>query len=200
MHCISTMATMYVPVWGQAIKKLECTNHAWCYHCALEGLVQENPSYKGSDGLTQKMRKSLVSATRSAIRMRSIEENKKKALKKLKHDLQKRSLHCFELHEKCSSNFCKSAKEIFSSKQPYHLWLHLQLLLGKYVHLHPHHLRQLIHFQVLLTHHYQKMTTRVYWVSNSVLKLTEHCTTEWASELLHNLVTRCEIWFEAQTY
>ncbi len=51
-----------VPVWGPAIKKLECANHACkCYRGALERLVQENPSYKGSGGLTQRMRKRLVS-------------------------------------------------------------------------------------------------------------------------------------------
>ncbi len=129
-----------VPVWGQAIKKLECANHACkCYRGALERLVQENSSYKGSGGLTQKMRKRLVSAARSAIRMRSMQENKKEALKKLKHDLQNGPLHCFGfqtdtlitsadhlsfwgrsqttplsttlIHEKCSSDFCKSAKE-----------------------------------------------------------------------------------------
>ncbi len=101
-----------VPVWGQAIKKLECANHTCkCYRGALERLVQENSSYKGSGGLTQKMRKRLVSAARSAIRMRSMQENKKEALKKLKHDLQNGPLHCFGFHEKCSSDFCKSAKE-----------------------------------------------------------------------------------------
>ena len=101
-----------VPVWGQAIKKLECANHACkCYHGALKRLVQENLSYKGSGGLIQKMRKRLVSAARSVIRMRSMEENKKEALKKLKHDLQNEPLHCFGFHEKCSSDFCKSAKE-----------------------------------------------------------------------------------------
>ena len=39
-----------VPGWGHAIKKLECANHcvAKCYCGALESLVQDNPSYKGS--------------------------------------------------------------------------------------------------------------------------------------------------------
>ncbi len=47
-----------VPVWGHAIRKLECANHA-CKCCcgAFERPVQENPSYKGSGRLTQKMRK-----------------------------------------------------------------------------------------------------------------------------------------------
>ena len=59
-----------VPGWGQDIKKLECANHACkCYRGALERLVQDNPSYKGSGSLTTKMRKRLVSAARAAIRM-----------------------------------------------------------------------------------------------------------------------------------
>lgn len=45
-----------VPGWGHAIKKLECANHACkCYRGGLEKLVQENPSYKGKGGLTEKM-------------------------------------------------------------------------------------------------------------------------------------------------
>ncbi len=101
-----------VPVWGPAIKKLECANHACkCYRGALERLVQENPSYKGSGGLTQRMRKRLVFAARSAIRMRSMEDEKKEALRKLKRDLLNGPLHCFGIHDKCSPDFCKSAKE-----------------------------------------------------------------------------------------
>ena len=50
-----------VPEWGRDIKKAECANHACkCYRGALEKLVQDNPSYKGSGGLTKKMRKRLI--------------------------------------------------------------------------------------------------------------------------------------------
>ena len=38
-----------VPGWGHTIRKLECANHACkCYRGALEKLIQDNPSYKGS--------------------------------------------------------------------------------------------------------------------------------------------------------
>ena len=51
-----------VPGWEHAIKKLECANHACkCYRGGLEKLVQENPSYKGKGGLTEKMRRRLTS-------------------------------------------------------------------------------------------------------------------------------------------
>ena len=47
-----------VPGWGHAIQKLECANHACkCYRGALEPLIQDNPSYMGSRGLMQRMRK-----------------------------------------------------------------------------------------------------------------------------------------------
>ena len=37
-----------VPVWGHAIEKIECTNHAVkCYQSALENLVKDKPHYKG---------------------------------------------------------------------------------------------------------------------------------------------------------
>ncbi len=73
-----------VPVWGRDIKKLECANHACkCYRGGLERLVQENPSYKGAGGLTQKMRQRLVSAARCAIKMRSKDPDRFKATKQL---------------------------------------------------------------------------------------------------------------------
>ena len=88
-----------VPRWGHAIKKLECANHACkCYRGALEKLIQDNPSYKGSGKLTLKMRKQLVSSARAAIRMRSKEDDRKKSLAALKHDLQNGPLHCSGLH------------------------------------------------------------------------------------------------------
>ena len=50
-----------VPGWDHAIKKLECANHACkCYRGALERLVQDC-----SGGLTQRMRKRLVTAARN---------------------------------------------------------------------------------------------------------------------------------------
>ncbi len=96
-----------VPGWGHAIKKLECANHACkCYRGALERLVQDNPSYKGTGGLTLKTRKRLVSAARAAIRMRS---DPKKALISLKRDLQNGPRHCFGFHDDCSPDFCKTS-------------------------------------------------------------------------------------------
>ena len=69
-----------VPGWGHAIRKVECVNHVCkCYRGALEKLVKTNSSYKGSGGLTVKMRKRLVSAARCAIRMRSKEKNRVQA-------------------------------------------------------------------------------------------------------------------------
>ncbi len=101
-----------VPGWGYAVQKLECANHACkCYRGALEKLVQDNPSYKGSGRQTLKMRKRLVSSARAAIRMRSKESDVKKALAALKHDLQNGSRHCFGIHEHCSTDFCKTARK-----------------------------------------------------------------------------------------
>ena len=54
--------------WGRYIEKLECANHACkCYRSGLEKLVQDKPSYKGTGGLTQKMRCRLTSPARCAI-------------------------------------------------------------------------------------------------------------------------------------
>ena len=85
-----------VPGWGNAIKKHECANHTCkCYRGALEQLVQNNPSYKGSGGLTTKMRKRLVSAARCAIGIRSKELNTAQALISLRKDLINGPSHCF---------------------------------------------------------------------------------------------------------
>ena len=106
-----------VPGWGYAIKKLECANHCCkCYRGALEKLVQDNPSYKGSGGLTKKMRRRLVSAARCAIRMRSKEADRKKAIKLLKEDLTNGPNHCFGIHDRCSTDFCSTAQARLSQR------------------------------------------------------------------------------------
>ena len=100
-----------VPVWGGDIKKVECANHACkCYRGSLERLASDNPGYKGKGGLTEKMRKRLTSAARCAIKMRSKEENKHKAVRLLEQDLVNGPLHCFGYHQKCSLDFCKVAQ------------------------------------------------------------------------------------------
>ncbi len=101
-----------VPGCGHAIKKLECANHACkCYRGALERLIQDNPSYKGSGRLTLKIQKRLVSSARAAIRMRSQESDVRTALAALKHGLQSGPRHCFGMHQHCSTDFCKTARE-----------------------------------------------------------------------------------------
>ena len=98
-----------VPVWGRDIKKIECANHACkCYRSSLEKLAADNPTYKGKGGLTEKMRRRLTGAARCAIKMRSKETDKRKAVKLLKQDLVNGPLHCFGYHKGCSSDFCKA--------------------------------------------------------------------------------------------
>ncbi len=105
-----------VPGWGRYIRKLECANHACkCYRSALEKLVQENTSYKGRGGLTEKMRRRLTSAARCAIKMRSKEPDTAKAVKLLERDLQNGPYHCFGHHNNCSPDFCLAAKERVAS-------------------------------------------------------------------------------------
>ncbi len=105
-----------VPVWGYAIKKIECANHATkCYRSALEKLVQDNTSYKGKGKLTEGMRKRLTKAARCAISMRSREPNKQLAIKLLRKDLHNGPLHCFGYHSNCSKDFCKTVQEQVSS-------------------------------------------------------------------------------------
>lgn len=100
-----------VPGWGYIISKLECANHACkCYRGALEQLVKNNPSYKGSGGLTVKMRRRLVSAARCAIRMRSKESDTKKALTSLRKDLANGPRHCFGIHTQCNPDFCTAVR------------------------------------------------------------------------------------------
>lgn len=101
-----------VPGWGHCIRKLECANHACkCYRGALEKLVQGNPSYKGSGGLTEKMRRRLVSAARCAIKMRSKEVDRSVGVRLLKRDLLNGPNHCFGNHQHCSPDFCSTAKD-----------------------------------------------------------------------------------------
>ena len=98
--------------WGYAIKKLECANHAVkCYRSALENLVHNNPTYKGKGKLTESMRKRLTKVARSAIIMRSQEQDRSVAISKLQKDLMNGPLHCFGYHTKCSPDFCKTAQQ-----------------------------------------------------------------------------------------
>ena len=106
-----------VPGYGYAIRKIECANHATKnYRSALEKLVQDNPSYKGRGKLTDGMRKRLTKAARCAISMRSRESNKKLAIKLLREDLHNGPRHCFGIHIKCSTDFCKTARERLSQQ------------------------------------------------------------------------------------
>ncbi len=108
---VHTTLLQSVPGWGFAIRKLECANHACkCYRGALEKIVQQNASYKGTGGLTLKMRKRLVSAARCAIRMRSKNPDRKKAAKLLERDLLNGPWHCFGIHDRCSSDFCSAVQ------------------------------------------------------------------------------------------
>ena len=101
-----------VPGYGHCIRKLECANHACkCYRGALEKLVHDNPSYKGRGGLTEKMRRKLVSGARCAIKMRSKEVDRREGIKLLKRDLLNGPNHCFGNHQHCSPDFCTTARE-----------------------------------------------------------------------------------------
>ena len=51
-----------VPVWGHAIRKIECAKHVCkCYCAGLEKLVHAHPHYIGKGGFTQRMRWRLTS-------------------------------------------------------------------------------------------------------------------------------------------
>lgn len=77
--------------------------------------MQDKPSYKGRGGLTEKMQCRLTSAARCAIKMRSKESDISKGVKLLERDLLNGPYHCFGHHERCSPDFCLSAKERLQS-------------------------------------------------------------------------------------
>ena len=73
--------------------------------------MQDNSTYKGSGGLTEKMRRRLVSAARCAIKMRSREPDRKLGIRLLKEDLKNGPRHCFGNHSNCSLDFCSTARD-----------------------------------------------------------------------------------------
>ena len=85
-------------------------------HQAWHKGPQDNPSYKGRGKLTDGMCKRLTKAARCAISMRSKESNKKLAIKLLREDLHNGPRHCFGIHIKCSTDFCKMARERLSQQ------------------------------------------------------------------------------------
>ena len=111
-----------VPIWGHDIKKIGCANHATkCYRSSLEKLVSEKTHYKGKGGLTGAMRKRLASAARCAIKMRSLEKDRARAIKQLEEDLMNDPMHCFGNHSQCSPDFCRSvqAKQQSTGTEPH---------------------------------------------------------------------------------
>ena len=95
------------PVWGRDVQKLECANHSVkCLRSSLEKLVVEKPYYKGKY-LTKQTRIRLTTAVRCAIRMRSKEEDRPRAITQLGHDIKNSVHHIFGNHFNCSSDFCK---------------------------------------------------------------------------------------------
>ena len=101
----SVFATLQekVPVWGRAIKKMECANHICkCIRSNLEKLVEEKPQYKGKGKLTKLNRIRLTTAIRCAIKKRSASKNSKQ----LKKDILNSIYHILGFHHNCS-DFCK---------------------------------------------------------------------------------------------
>ena len=82
----------------------------------MENLVKDKPYYKGKGKLTESMRKKLTKAARCAIKMRSKEENRNLAIKKLQQDIHNSPLHCFGQHQACSPDYCKIAKSKLTSE------------------------------------------------------------------------------------
>ena len=101
--------TLYknVPEWGPYIKKVECANHS-CKNirAKLELLVTGKPQYKGGGKLTRRTICRLSGGVRCAIKMRSVEENRKEAIRKLEHDILNCVYHTFGHDKKCSLDFC----------------------------------------------------------------------------------------------
>lgn len=123
----------HVPVWGQRVEKIECANHACkCLRSHLEQLVMDKPSYKGKNKLTKANRLRITSSIRCAIRRRAQEENRPLAIRKLKHDILNTVNHVFGIHENCSDDFCKVAKqrkESASTNETLHVCTQNQTLL-----------------------------------------------------------------------
>ncbi|ESO82752.1 hypothetical protein LOTGIDRAFT_155770 [Lottia gigantea] len=106
-----------VPIWGPHVTKLECANHACkCLRSSLEKLVDRLPKLKGRGKLTLATRIRIVSAVRCAIRMRSSEENRSLACKKLVHDIKNCIYHVFGDHTRCPEFCKKSSGEIPSTE------------------------------------------------------------------------------------
>ena len=77
-----------LPVWGPHVQKIECANHATkCLRSNLEKLVNEKPQYKGKGKLTKNNIRRITTGVRCAMIMRSKEENRNDAIKKLKQDI-----------------------------------------------------------------------------------------------------------------
>jgi hypothetical protein len=101
-----------IPIWGPHVQKIECANHATkCLRSNLEKLVSEKTHYKGKGRLTKNNIRRITAGVRCAIIMRSKEENKNEAIKKLRQDIRNAGRHVLGHHDMCSTDFCKHKKD-----------------------------------------------------------------------------------------
>ena len=94
-----------IPTWGYTIKRWNV--QIMPPSVTVEKLAQDNLSYRGKGKLTESMQKHLTKAARCAIRMRSSEPDRRRAVQLLQQDLRYGPLHCFGIHSSCSTDFCK---------------------------------------------------------------------------------------------
>ena len=100
-----------LPDWGKYVVKIECANYCVkCLRGSLEKLVAQKSHYKGAKMLSRQQRVRLVTAVRSAIRMRSKEAVDSNRVPKLRHDIMNSVHHIFGNHDNCSSEYCKVAQ------------------------------------------------------------------------------------------
>ena len=108
-----------VPVWGHAVVKMECANHAVkCLRGHLEKLVVSKPHYKGAKKLTKATRVRLATAVRCAIKMRTEQRDTglQNAAHHLANDIRNCVHHVFGNHTRCSIYFCKVVQKALASK------------------------------------------------------------------------------------
>ena len=75
--------------------------------CYVNEYIYAMPQYKGRGKLTCRTKCCLTSGVRCAIKMRSVEENRKEAIRKLEHNILNCVYHTFGHHENAALIFAR---------------------------------------------------------------------------------------------
>ena len=107
-----------IPLWGAYIEKIECCNHvAKNIRSCLETLSKERGRPKGKKkGLTPYYCSKITANIRTSMKMRSKEDDRSAAAKKLRQDILNCPNHVYNDHRNCDPVYCQPKRQMLEKQ------------------------------------------------------------------------------------